>query len=462
MSPATYGSLFEQAARAMDEGRRQVQFAKFETKDQAEDAVSAYYGLLEAAREHVWALITPARVAGVVQSEHRHPVENSAVWMANSMPTGPDDVRPHVSLIAPARHPWDEAARYLRAGADLLGTHTTATGVARTPDAWVVWDEVARHAALGRLGGLVASLSAAQDALALRVGQAGVRWERVGRWLPGGRRVNETALAVVRAADLVGASSADLDELAPANLAVRRVDPVAELDDRIGRLRRRAWNLRTEPDYSVRTLADLAQAGFVVAAQTAVFHGTDLHDKHAVVRSPYAKRAAAWLALMGDLRGYLGAGPGDGRVHADVAAVHDLLSSLVPRDRTGADRGVSPDPGERHLGGTLHGACASLARTAEWNAATFARLAHSGHVYVRLDDLHRDLVSERPDLAAAKLTRRGITLTPAPLELTERTLDRYRDVVAVRTEPTNLSPSPVVRRTLDASPVLTRDLPDAS
>lgn len=461
MSPATYGSLFDQATRAMDEGRRQVHFGRFDDAEQARAAVSAYYGLLQAAGEHVWALITPARVAGVVSSEHTHAVEAAAVLMATSMPNGPDDVPPHPSLLAPARHEWDHAARYLRAAADLLASHTTVTGGSRTPDAPTLWDEPTRHAALGRLGGLVTSLTIAQGALALRVGQVGLRWERVGRWLPDNRHLNQSALAVVRAADVHGATTTDLDQISPATFAVRHGSPVDELHDRIGRIRRRAWNLRAEPDYSVRTLADVARAGFEVAVQTSVFHGTDLHDRGSLSRSPHARRAATWLALLGDLRAYTGAGPGDARVHADVQAVHDLLTTLVPRETTGIDRAASTDRSERHLAGTLHGACASLAGAAEWNAATFARLAHSDNVYVCIDDLDRDTVSERPDLAAAKLTRHGARLAPAPLRLTERTLDRYRDVVTFTTQLT-ASDTFAPRRHPEELRAIGRPTPDAS
>lgn len=217
--------------------------------------------------------------------------------------------------------------------------------------------------------------------------------------------------------------------------------------------------MREQPDYAVRTLADVARVGFEVAVHTATFHGVDLHDRQAVGRDPSTRRAGAWLALMGDLRGYLGSGPGNGQIHADIAAVHQLLGELVPRDRLTSDRGASAKPDERHLGGTLHGACASLVQASEWNAATFARLARSEQVYVPIDTLSRDTLSERPDLAAAKLN--GTRLAPAPTDRTENTLDRYRDVARAGVSPATSRWDPSVvahaRSREDATHVLSRE-----
>lgn len=426
MSPTTYGELFQQATRHLEQGRRELHLERFDGKEQAENAVSAYYGLLDASRQHIWALITPARMAGVIATEHPHPVEAAALALAESLQVGPDDLPPHPQVIASPRHDWDRAGRYLRAAADLLSTHVNVTGGALTPDAAMVWDPVARNAALGRVGSLVAQLAATQEALALRAGQAGLRWERVGRWLPRGEQTLTAALEVVRVAELTGATGSDLDGLTAAGTEVvgtRAVDRVGEL---VARIRRTSWKVREQPDYSVRTLADVARVGFEVAVHTATFHGVDLRDHQSATRDPFARRAGCWLSLVGDLQGYLGSGPGNGQVHSDVAAVHQLLGALIPRHHLAGDRGTSSSTDERHLGATMHGACAALVQAGDWNAATFARLARSGQVYVPIETLSRDELSERPDLATAKLT--GARLVPAPTARVESTLDRYRDV----------------------------------
>lgn len=303
---------------------------RFDDRPSADHAVAAYYALLDAVRQHVWALITPGRIAGITASENGRPVEAAALRMAEQLLVAPDDVAPHPSLLRPPEHPWDEAARRLRAAADLLGTHTTINGGPRTPDAWVVWNDDARDGALGRLGALVVELAAAQDALALRAGQAGIHWSTVGRWLPPANRLREAALNVVAAADRAGARENPMDGLVPATGRVRVVCPVDEFGDRVARLRRRAWALRTAPDYSIRSWFDIAMAGLMVTAQTATFHGIDLHDAVVSAAHPSARRAASWLALMHDLRGYRGTGPGDEYIHADVTAVHDRWRHSCP------------------------------------------------------------------------------------------------------------------------------------
>jgi len=428
MSRATYGSLIEEATRYMESGRRQVHVERFRDKQDAEIAVAAYYGLLDAAREHIWTLVGPARMAGVIASQHPHPIEATAVVLADVLQAGPEDAPPNPHVVTPPRHVWDHAGRFVRAASDLISSHVTITGGLRTPDAVVVLDEQARTAALGRIGSFIAALTTTQDALALRVGQTGVRWTKIGRWLPPAMRLQAAALAVVRVAEVTGTPAAsDLDGLSPATASVRDRTPIDHLDGLVSRIRRAAWTLRERPDYSVRTLADIARAGFEVAVHTAVFHGVDLHDRQLAARDPNARRAAAWLAVMGDLRSYRGECPVDRAVHADVVAVHDLLATLVPRHRLDVDRGTSADFDDRRLGAVLHGACAALGQAAGWNATTLSRLARGGHVYVEVERLGRDRLSEDADLAAAKLT--GSTpLVPAPTERIETTLDRYRAV----------------------------------
>ncbi|GAA3819031.1 hypothetical protein [Cellulomonas soli] len=434
MTAATYGGLLWDASRHMGEGCRLVRLDRFADKIEADLAVAAYYGLLDAASQHVWALISPARMAGVAASEHPHPIEATALVMANVLQVGPDDLPPHPSVIAPDRHPWDYASRVLRAASDLVASHVTITGGAHTPDAPLVWDEQARNGALARMGEFVAQLTATQDMLGLRAGQAGVRWEKVGRWLPPADRTQAAALAVVRVAQVMGVIATELDSLTAASARVHGGTQIDRLGDLVARIRRTAWDLREHPDYSVQTLADTARVGFEVAVHTATFHGVDLHDPAVAARDPGARRAATWLALMADLRGYLGAGPADRRVRADATALHDLLGDLVPRDRLAGDRGASARPEERRLGGALHGACAAFEQAAEWNAAAFARLARSEQVYVPIDSLTGDQLSDRPELAAARLTH-STRLVPAPAERTEATLDRYRDVAHLSAVP---------------------------
>src|SRR4051794_12473906 len=115
MSRATYGALLDEATRHLERGRRQVHEDRFDDKGNADIAVSAYYGLLDAARQHIWAVITPARMAGVIASEHPPPVEATALVLAQALRVGPDDLPPHPQVVSAPRHPWDHAGRCLRA-----------------------------------------------------------------------------------------------------------------------------------------------------------------------------------------------------------------------------------------------------------------------------------------------------------------------------------------------------------
>jgi hypothetical protein len=456
MTPiATYGLLLEQATGHLRDGNRQIHHRRFDDRDQARDAVDAYYGLLDATRQHLWALIGPARMAGLAASEHPNAAEAAALNLLDSLPAEPDDLPPHPAVLTPPRHPWDHAGQHLRAATDLVGTHVSPTGAPRTPDALTVWDPAARTSGLARTGQLLTELLDAQDGLALRVGQTGLHWARVARWLPDTTRTRDLAHTLATTAP---AEDNGLDALAAATTRIRRSTPVDELTERVSRIRRTAWNLHDQPDYSIRTLADITRAGFDVAVHTAAFHAVDLHDPTVVARDPTARAVAAWLALHHDLAGYRTPSPADHTLRTDVAAIHELLDNLVPRDRpSNADRATSADPAERHLAGTLHHASAALTQASRWGSDAFGRLARSGQVYLPVTGLTRDELSADADLAATKLTRPAAHV-PASPERTDVTLALYQHVD--RTKIDSASPRPVDQARAaaahDRGPVLTR------
>lgn len=456
MTPnATYGLLLEQATGHLQDGNRQIHHRRFDDRDQARDAVDAYYGLLDAARQHLWALIEPARMAGHAAAHHAQGAEAAALNLLDALPTAPDDLLPHPSVLTPPRHPWDHAGQHLRAAADLLATHVSPDGAARTPDALTLWDNAARTSGLTRTGQLLTELLEAQDGLALRVGQIGLHWARVARWLPDTTRTRDLAHALAAAAPT---DSDGLNALAAATTRIQRSTPVDELTERVARIRRTAWNLQDQPDYSIRTLADITRAGFDVAVHTAAFHAVDLHDPTVVARDPTARAVVAWLALHHDLVGYQTPAPANRTLHTDVAAIHELLDSLVPRDQPqSTDRAISADPAERHLAGTLHHASAALTQASRWGSDAFGRLARSGQVYLPVTGLTRDELSADADLAATKLTRPAAHV-PASPERTDTTLARYQDVD--RTKIDSASPRPVEQaqavRADDRAPLLTR------
>lgn len=191
---------------------------------------------------------------------------------------------------------------------------------------------------------------------------------------------------------------------------------------------------------------------------TTAFHAVDLHDPTVVARDPTAQAVAAWLALHHDLARYQTPAPANLTLYTDVAAIHELLDTLVPRDRPPTtDRATSADPAERHLAGTLHHASAALTQASRWGSDAFGRLARSGQVYLPVTGLRRDELSADADLAAARLTRPAAHV-PASPERIDVTLARYQDVD--RTKIDSASPRPVDQARAaaadDRGPVLTR------
>lgn len=443
MNAATYGALMDSAAAHLAEGRRQVEGHRFDSKEDASLTVAAYRDLLDAARRHAWALISPARVAGVRASTHPHPVEAAALTMVDALPPAPDEAPTTDGGPAP-RHPWATARTHIRAASDLIASHVTIGGSGWTPDAALVWDDVARQGALGRLGGMTATLLATQDALALRAGQAGLRWSQIGRWLPPADRAHRAALDVVRTAEVTGVTTTELDALSPASTTIRAATAVDELAERVARIRRTAWDLRQHPDYSTGTFVDIAQAGLHLSVHTAAFHGLDLHAQDLPAGDLRVRRARAWLELLTDLRTYAETAPRSQDVHSDLVAVRRLLTALVPRGSVNEDRGLSARPAERALGGTLHAGCAALAESTSWCSASFNRLAQAGHLWVDVSSLSGEALSDDASLAEAKLV--GVTtLARAPRDHVDRTLSRFSAVVSTAAQPSSRhSPTPSV------------------
>lgn len=433
MNAATYGALMDAAAAHLAEGRRQVEGHRFDGKEHASLTVAAYLDLLDAARRHAWALISPARVAGVRASAHPHPVEAAALTMVDALPPAPGDAP--ITDEGPRRQrSWAVARTHIRAASDLIASHVTIDGSGWTPDAALVWDDVARQGALGRLGGMTATLLATQDALALRAGQAGLRWSQIGRWLPPADRAHRAALDVVRTAEVTGATTIELDGLSPASTTIRAATAVDELAERVARIRRAAWDLRQHPDYSTATLVDIAQAGLHLSVHTAAFHGLDLHAHALPAGDLQVGRARAWLDLLTDLRTYADTAPRSQDVHSDLVAVRRLLTALVPRGSVNGDRGLSARAVERALGGTLHAGCAALAESASWCSASFNRLAQAGHLWVSVRSLSGEALSEDASLAEAKLVG-GTTLARASRDHVDGTLSRFSAAVATAVQP---------------------------
>ena len=181
----TYGDLIARAAGAVHDGAAQVQHRPFDTSTEALSAMADFHGVLDAVEAHTWAIINPARAAGITSSHWPDPAEVAALGMAAQIRMVTGTLRPHPSLLRPTIGPWGEAAKCLRAASDLLAVHRNPDGTPRSPDAGAIEDSAGRAGALARVGDVAGAVVAMEDFLALRAGQAGVSWPEVRRWLPG-------------------------------------------------------------------------------------------------------------------------------------------------------------------------------------------------------------------------------------------------------------------------------------
>ena len=214
-----------------------------------------------------------------------------------------------------------------------------------------------------------------------------------------------------------------MDNLGLVTPPIRTDDPVTELTDRYARVRLHAWRLLENPDYSTTTLRDLAVLGVATHAHTAALHGANLTRADAPNRQlkPLLDRARAWQELHHTLTGLITAGPGDVVVREDLIAITPILQTLAPITTTTTPGRGRTAPLDRPLAEALNGAVATVTDIAGWNSLTLDRLARSGHVHVPGRVLTGEQVTDRPDLATARLTghlaqapddtRRAVTAT---------------------------------------------------
>lgn len=443
MTGVTYGDLIARAARAVHDGAAQVQHRPFDTTTEALSAMADFHGVLDAVEGHTWAIINPARAAGITSSHWPDPAETAALGMAAQIRKVTGTLRPHPSLLRPAVGPWGEAARCLRAASDLLATHRNPDGTPRSPDAAAIQDSAGRAGALARVGDLADAVVAMEDFLALRAGQAGVSWPEVRRWLPGMAAIRAHA----RDAAMTGqpGHAGPLDAVGLIGTPIRTGDVLDELGDRLLRLRQSAWQLVNDPNRSIATLRDIATAGIAVHAHTATFHGADLTRAASDGSPPTGGRALiergrGWQHLHAELRAFACPGRPEDVVRQDLIGIGRCLRTIAPLpgqakitfDPKGADG--------RRAAATLNGAVTVMADVGDYNARTFARIARTGQLHINARALTGAEITDDPDLVKAKVDGR---LVPAPQPHSATVTDLY-DIVRrhpIRTPEAVLAPA---------------------
>lgn len=413
----TYGDLVTKAAQCIHEGSARTQHQRFDSIDEAYEALIGYHAVLDAIERHVRSLADLHRVGtlygvppGLVTGD---PVEYAAVQMVDSIPVLEDKDRRLPYLPGPNGHPWAQASRLLRAGTDLLATHLDPDGFPRTPDAATVTDFDARRVGLARIADLAGALLSGETTLTLRAGQAGLSWWRLRRWLPGMEEARAWASRATAAAHGRSGGGA-LDAITVANAQIRTHDQLAEISDRLGQVRNAAWMNAREPDRSIVTLRDFALVGLVANATAATIH-TRADPR------PFVRVARQWQSLIISLRHLLAPGLPNPVVHAAVPQLRRLLGDIaMPEPGTVRARGAFEI---RSSHAAIQGAVAVSKEIADWNATSFRTMAASGQIHVRARDLTGDEVTNSPALVRAKLDG---AVVPVPDVIRDAILTQYR------------------------------------
>ena len=407
----SYADLLAGTAEKIRAGAEPLRTDRLWTADEALDTIGDFHAVLDAIASHTRRLLWPAQIRRIGLTSHRDgapPSERAAIALAAGIETLVGEARPHPSQVSPATRPWSQAALALRAAADLVGTHFCFDGRPRTPDAAAL-DARALDAGLVGLGRLAATVLAAEDPLALRALQAGVRKAIVAKQLPGLGRLADLARDLGAVDDgLIPDATAELDALPQTWTPIRTDDPVTELADRMHRLRYATFEMNADGADALATLRDITTIGIAVHAHTAAFHGAQpatAPEPTLEARGAEALvlRGRVWQALHRDLSRFLTLAPPRATVRDDLIALARLLPTLAPLDAR-ASRATLADAATRRVGASLNGAVATMTEIGDHSATAFDALARTGTLRLNARDLPRDLVTDDPELAARRLS----------------------------------------------------------
>lgn len=240
---------------------------------------------------------------------------------------------------------------------------------------------------------LVAADTVARAALA-----AGLDWSQVRQAIPDLGPVHDAVRAKTRGGP---ASDPRLGDLTVEVGVIRTDDPLEELADRLVRVRRAAWAHAQQPNPPVVDLKTFATLGAVIAAHAAAGEQGRGSEPSALPTMPTAGRGPAWEEIRRAVHPWRNTGLPDGVASFDLRAVARLLRTLAPLTGEGAGRGAV----DRSVQESLRAATSITGDVARWNQKAIERIHESGEVFTDATRLPRELVSARPDLAAAQLSR---------------------------------------------------------
>jgi hypothetical protein len=450
----TYAELLAQATAHLREGSTTLRGHRFWTPDEALDAIGDFHGLLGASASHGRRLLRPAQLGRLGLTRHLDglpPVERASIDLITRLEAVTGEARPHPSQIRVGTTPWARSALALGAAADLVGTHFSTDGRPRSPDAAAA-TTATFDAGLVDLGHHAVVALAHEDPLALRAIQAGVPRTIVTRQLPGLEALADAA----RELSTQGAGRPEtlLNSLGQTRIRIRTDDPATELSDRMVRLRQGVWNLTADHTDVLPSLRLTAGLGVAVHAHAAAFHGADITAPDAGETTGAGALVAhgrAWQRLHQALSRFAVLAPPSTSIRDDAVAAARLLGELASLD-IARDRAPIA-AADRYVGAALNGAVQVMADIAVHEGAAFDRLSRAGLLHIPARALPRDLVTDYPDVAAARLECRTV---PAPTEILRAVAGMYTEVAAhpISSPPPQAAGHPVVRTSVESISVV--------
>jgi len=306
---------------------------------------------------------------------------------------GPAEAR---TAVRQSSH-WHAAAVAIGAAGDLLATHASLGGGARTPEADEVLTSVpARRAAIVNLADVAsAALSVPVTLCSDGMGP--------------GHRGPDPVVAQVLAQECSRRDRAPatdpLDGLGLGRPPIDTSHPLLELGDRLFRLRLLAWAGTREIWPAIDDLKVFAVLGQAVAVHASAVLGCDAG-------------LDAWREASGILRPWRSSVPAHVGVVAHSRRVIDLLAEVAP-----CDPGRPAHLSDREVGQALRGATRIARAIAAWNSDTLSRLRDTRPI-TRARNLSGDFVTDDPGLVAAKLADRSV-------EMPDAVYDELRDAYLV-------------------------------
>lgn len=299
---------------------------------------------------------------------------------------------------------WRDAGRSLRGAADLIRTHTPATGIPRTPQAqWVDLNVDGRSAGYAVLGETARLTADTATLLRVRLAEVDTRRRGLVTRLPDMLELTTAADGVAWFCRPDTAPVHSVLDLGTARLPVRSTSPAEVVLERAARVRMHAWEHRGDPTQSVATLGNYAALAVIVHHHTAGMLGeSPEHDPAATATTITAHRdaAAAWKRVHHELGTMRTTAPGDPVVANDVRAIQTTLRASADPPTSALDK--------RETLAALASTADGLPELGHWGGQTLTAIVANRRLLMPAQALDRDSVSEDPDFAAARLAGQHI------------------------------------------------------